>query len=319
MTEEEAGDSSVSRRSLLLGAAPAAAMGGLLTAGVGVAVARGEAVNGVDPVTADDSFTVRRVTLYAEPVGDGYGYGLAPGKASIPGPTLQMYEGEKLEVTLVNSTNRRLSIHVHGVDYDVDSDGTPMNDGCVAPGEQRRYVWRAHRMARRRDGTIRLGSAGYWHYHDHCMGGRHGTEGIAAGLYAALIVRRKGDLLPARRPFVVVMQDMSINGLLAPDTPTFVADHGERVEFVVIGHGNTHHTFHLHGHRWADTRTGTLLATNPDTPILDTRTVGPADSFGFQVIAGEGVGPGMWMYHCHVQFHADAGMTGIFLVRGTRH
>ncbi|MBA2445841.1 MAG: multicopper oxidase domain-containing protein [Nocardioidaceae bacterium] len=318
MTDREGLNSSVSRRSLLLGTAPAAAVGGLLAAGVGPVVARGEESDGVDLPAADGRFTVRRVTLYAEPVGDGYGYGLAPGKASVPGPTLEMYEGEQLEVTLVNSTDRRVSIHVHGVDYDVNSDGTPMNDGCVPPGERRRYVWRAHRTARRQGGTIRPGSAGYWHYHDHCMGGEHGTEGIAAGLYAGLIVRRKGDLLPARRPFVVVMQDMSINGRMAPDTPTFVARRGERVEFVVIGHGNSHHTFHLHGHRWADTRTGNLSSFHSEIPILDNKTVGPADSFGFQVIAGEGVGPGEWMYHCHVQFHADGGMTGVFLVRDTR-
>jgi manganese oxidase len=34
------------------------------------------------------------------------------------------------------------------------------------------------------------------------------------------------------------------------------------------------------------------------------------------VIAGERVGPGAWMYHCHVQGHSDAGMAGIFAVAG---
>lgn len=303
----------VTRRSLLLGAAPAAAVGGLLVAGVGPAVARGDQIESVAFVS-NDQLRVRRITLYAERVGDGFGYGLKPGEATIPGPTLEMYEGEQLEVTLVNTTKQRVSLHAHGVDYDVDSDGTPMNDGCVMPGEQRTYVWRAHPMARRPGGTIRSGTAGYWHYHDHCMGGEHGTAGIAAGLYGALIVRRRDDLLPARRPFVIVMQDMTINREMAPNTPTFKANVGERVEFVVIGHGNTHHTFHLHGHRWADTRTGYMTDPRSEVAMLDNRSVGPADSFGFQVIAGEGVGPGMWMYHCHVQFHADGGMSGMFEV-----
>ena len=35
------------------------------------------------------------------------------------------------------------------------------------------------------------------------------------------------------------------------------------------------------------------------------------------MIAGEGVGPGVWMYHCHVQFHADGGMVGLWLVRNS--
>jgi FtsP/CotA-like multicopper oxidase with cupredoxin domain len=82
----------------------------------------------------------------------------------------------------------------------------------------------------------------------------------------------------------------------------------------VIGHGSNFHTFHLHGHRWADNRTGIPDDVATDVPVIDNKTVGPADSFGFQVIAGEVVGPGAWMYHCHVQGHSDAGMTGLFVV-----
>jgi hypothetical protein len=48
--------------------------------------------------------------------------------------------------------------------------------------------------------------------------------------------------------------------------------------------------------------------------LIDNKVVGPADSFGFQLIAGEHVGPGPWMYHCHVQGHSDAGMSGVFVV-----
>jgi manganese oxidase len=306
----------LSRRSLITRVAPLTVAGGALASGVVPALARGsETTVAALPNMASESFKPRRMTLYAERVGAGFGYGLAPGAASVPGPTITMYEGEQLEITLVNRTKQHLSLHAHGVDYDVASDGTPINDGCVEAGGTRRFVWRSHRLSRRADGTIRLGSAGYWHYHDHCMGSDHGTAGIAAGLFGALIVRRSGDLLPQRPPFVIVMQDMSINLKVAPHTPTFVANVGERVEFVVIGHGNTHHTFHLHGHRWAMTRTGNLTTPDGETPLLDNRTVGPADSFGFQVIAGEGVGPGVWMYHCHVQFHADGGMSGMFLVR----
>ncbi|MDQ3929341.1 MAG: DUF885 family protein, partial [Chloroflexota bacterium] len=45
----------------------------------------------------------------------------------------------------------------------------------------------------------------------------------------------------------------------------------------------------------------------------DNHILAPGDSFGFMVIAGEGVGPGMWMYHCHFQDHASA-MKGFFKV-----
>lgn len=49
--------------------------------------------------------------------------------------------------------------------------------------------------------------------------------------------------------------------------------------------------------------------------VIDNKDLNPGSSFGFQVLAGEGVGPGAWMYHCHVQSHSDTGMAGIFLVR----
>ena len=256
------------------------------------------------------------IELYAERLGKNrIGYGLTPDRAKIPGPTLKMTEGECLAVRLVNHTDKRLSMHAHGVGYTVASDGTPLNRGCVRPGRSRTYVFEAHAPFTRADGTVAAGSAGYWHYHDHCMGSEHGTEGINAGLFGALIVRRPEDPLPDRRPFVVVMKDFTINLETAPDTPTFKANEGERIEFVVIGHGNLFHTFHLHGHRWADTRTGMPSGLEASTQVIDNRTLGPADSFGFQVIAGEGVGPGLWMYHCHVQDHSDAGMTGNLLVR----
>lgn len=241
-------------------------------------------------------------------------FGFSRRTASIPGPTIEMVEGECLRITLVNRTDRRVSAHAHGVDYSQDSDGTPLTRSCVRPGESRDYLWRAHEPQTRPDGTIRPGSAGYWHYHDHCMGTHHGTVGINRGLFGALIVRRPGEPVPDVDPCVLVMIGTTFNLKRAPDTPVCEAAEGQRAEFVVITHGELDHTFHLHGHRWADTRTGTLTEDSGTARVIDNRSTGPGDSFGFQVVAGEGVGPGAWMYHCHVQSHSDLGMAGIFLV-----
>ncbi|MDQ4029084.1 MAG: multicopper oxidase domain-containing protein [Actinomycetota bacterium] len=271
---------------------------------------------GRDAATEQACVSTRSTTLFASPKGkDKIGYGLVRGEPSIPGPTIEMAEGDCLEITLVNDTKKRLSLHPHGVAYTVASDGSPLNEGCIAPGRQRTYVWHAVAQRARQDGTIEPGSAGYWHYHDHCREGSHGTVGIGKGLFGALVVRRPEDPRPDRGPYVLVMKDISFNLKRAPNTPTVEANLGERVEFVVITHGDLFHTFHLHGHRWADNRTGLLSGPADSSPVIDNRTQGPGDSFGFQVVAGEGVGPGAWMYHCHVQGHADGGMAGIFLVR----
>ena len=255
------------------------------------------------------------ISLFAEPIGEGrIGYGTTPGNASIPGPTIEMTEGQCIAVTLTNDAKRRVSMHSHGVDYTVVSDGTPLNDSCVAPGRTKTYFFQAHLPTTRDDGTIDAGSAGYWHYHDHCLGTTHGTGGVYAGLFGAFIVRRAGDPEPART-CVLVMIRTTFNLLKDPDTPRCTSNAGDRVEFVVIGHGDQFHTFHLHGHRWTDNRTGMPATVDDPARLIDNKVVGPADSFGFQVIAGEHVGPGAWMYHCHVQGHSDAGMSGIFVVR----
>lgn len=259
--------------------------------------------------------TTRQLTIYAEALGGNlYGYGLERGRASVPGPILQMYEGDTLEITLVNTTDQRLSIHPHGVDYDTASDGAPFNGSYNNPGETRVYTWRSHEMRADQGRRFLPGSAGYWHYHDHAMGGDHGTGGVARGLYGALIVRRRGDALPDKQ-FVTVFHDATINNRTAPDTPLFQADLGERVEWVAVGHGNALHTFHLHSHRWVDNRTGYLEGPADPSPAVDNKDLNPGSSFGFQVLAGDGGGPGAWMYHCHVQGHSDTGMSGIFLVR----
>lgn len=291
--------------------------GGAVATGVtSMAVASAPAATSAEapPKTAPAGGQVRHITLFAETLADGsMGYGLEKGKAGTPGPLIELTEGDTLHIDFENTTAGEVSLHAHGVDYDVASDGTRMNKSIVEPGGKRTYTWRTHLPGKRADGTWQPGSAGYWHYHDHVVGTDHGTGGIRKGLYGPLVVRRKGDILPDKQ-FTIVFNDLQINNKPAAETPNFEATVGDRVEIIMITHGEYYHTFHVHGHRWADNRTG--LLTGPDDPsrVIDTKIVGPADSFGFQVIAGEHVGAGAWMYHCHVQSHSDMGMAGLLLV-----
>ncbi|MCK1794817.1 multicopper oxidase domain-containing protein [Streptomyces sp. XM4193] len=254
----------------------------------------------------------RRMSLYIEKLDDGQmGYGLEKGKASIPGPLIELVEGDTLHIEVENTMDVAASLHVHGVDYEITSDGTRMNNSHIEPGEKRTYTWRTHKPGERADGTWREGSAGYWNYHDHVVGTDHGTGGIRNGLYGPLVVRREGDPLPDKT-FTVVFNDMLTNN--KKQAPDFEATVGERLEIVSITHSELYHTFHVHGHRWADNRTGILNGPDDPSRIIDTKICGPAESFGFQILAGEGVGAGAWMYHCHVQSHSDMGMAGHLLI-----
>jgi hypothetical protein len=246
------------------------------------------------------------LTLIARKLSDGSLAYVAPDYgANGLRPTIEMSEGETLNITLKNELTTDVSLHVHGVHYNLDSDGTRHSNSFVRPGQQRVYQWRAP-----------AGTAGYWHYHDHVVGDDEGSGGILSGLYGGLVVRKPGDPKPART-FVLVGNDKTINGAIFPDTPTLTARQGELVEFLIISHGNRVHTFHLHGHHWiTPTRGGDpnpALPANVGSGAEDNHILAPGDSFGFLVIAGDDVGPGMWMYHCHFQDHASS-MKGYFNV-----
>ena len=264
------------------------------------------------PVAAQTSFPDQvihpkgNLLLIAKNPGDGSMAYIAP-DYGVNGvrPTIEMTEGEVLNITLKNELSADVSLHVHGVHYNLDSDGTRHSNSFVKPGQTRVYQWRAA-----------AGTSGYWHYHDHVVGDDEGTIGILNGLYGGLVVRKSGDPKPAHT-FVIVGNDKTLNGRVYPDTPTYTAKQGELVEWIVISHGNRVHTFHLHGHRWLTPNRpsdpGSNSSANVGSGHEDNHILAPGDSFGFLVIAGDDVGSGMWMYHCHFQDHA-ASMKGFFQV-----
>ena len=98
---------------------------------------------------------------------------------------------------------------------------------------------------------------------------------IRGGLYGALSIRAKGQKKPDRE-FVVFFEKQlnfnTIDGLaFINNTPTFRAKVGDVVQWDVLGLGDDHHSFHVHGHRW----------TTADGP-RDVQTVSPAESFVFR-------------------------------------
>jgi FtsP/CotA-like multicopper oxidase with cupredoxin domain len=246
---------------------------------------------------------------------------------TIPGPTLVMKEGDTAEVTLehgIADSSQPVSIHVHGVHYKIDSDGTMkvLNgaaDEAAFPGKPYTYKW-----------TAAPGTAGTWPYHDHTMGNPMvGAED--RGLFGTLIVNPASGKVPAlidgkivdvdlsdiKREFILWMHETTfwgqeLNHIVKGDkevplwtNPTVGARAGEKIRFHVIGIGTAIHTFHLHGHRWIEPGT---------TSVIDTFDVGPISRQAFVLQAGEGVGPGDWHYHCHVIQHMQSGMMGTFRI-----
>lgn len=129
---------------------------------------------------------------------------------------------------------------------------------------------------------------------------------------------------------------MCINGRkYLGNTPTLIAGRQTKMRFGVVGMGNVDgfHTFHLHGHRWVipgpDGNNPGAIQGSPQIKAVsqfeDTRTFGPANSFGFTINQGSFMGSlftpdptrapalGEWHMHCHVLTHMMDGMMGSLL------
>jgi FtsP/CotA-like multicopper oxidase with cupredoxin domain len=227
----------------------------------------------------------------------------------IPGPTLEAEVGDTLVVHFRNADtkfNQPLTLHPHGVKYTPDYDGAYYGNftragGFVAPGEEFTYTFEATED-----------SVGVWPYHDH---GPNHTLNTFRGLFGGIIVRPRG----ASRPDVehvlflhsfppqvtggIPRLIQCINGRSAAgNTPTIRAKAGQDVALHVIGGDGNFHTFHIHGHRWKDSRGG---------GFTDCPTLGPNETITARFREDN---PGRWLYHCHVFSHQDAGMAGWYLV-----
>lgn len=103
----------------------------------------------------------------------------------VPGPTLEIHEGDHVIIHFTNKLPDSTTIHWHGLHVPAKSDGSPLN--LVAPGEKYDYVF-----------TVERGTAGTYWYHPHPD--RYTTLQVGMGLFGALIIRSDDDPLPTSFP-----------------------------------------------------------------------------------------------------------------------
>ena len=111
----------------------------------------------------------------------------------IPGAMIYTKPGERLYIHVLNTDEEPRSLHLHGLQYGVDSDGSwpfgvHQNDGnrsdAICPGKQWCYVY-----------DVKEDAIGAWPFHDHHM---DIEEVVNRGLFGGLVVRdphcKKADL-----------------------------------------------------------------------------------------------------------------------------
>jgi len=242
---------------------------------------------------------------------------------TVPGPTLRVRVGDVVRVHLTNNHNLTHSLHVHGLRYTIENDGSQAYPASMpAPGETYTYEFEATRP-------------GLFYYHCHSSDGYMISTHILQGLYGAIIVYQADQWPPdPTYEFVQFFSEVDLNldgspdAYLINDRQAFehdlqdlvetqgydgavqtlksagfpVVPVGQELTFYMIGIGNLYHSWHLHG--------GSPVYVNGQIVEGDVIPIGGGTVATAKVTI---MNPGIWLIHCHVVVHADLGMVTLII------
>lgn len=217
----------------------------------------------------------------------------------VPGPVLQVKQGDRVVIDLLNATDMPDTLHLHGIrGTNVDMDGVGgISQALVQPGERFRYAFTANQP-------------GTFIYHTH------GTEAMLdSGLYGAIVVlpaHPRPEEANVARDYVEVISSWSVqsgpenhftlNGKEYPDTRQLDVRSGERIRIRWINiSGEEWHTMHSHGHDQLVIARDARPAPHGD--VEDTLALGPGQRADVVITAN--AKPGTWLIHCHIGDHVQ--------------
>jgi suppressor of ftsI len=125
----------------------------------------------------------------------------------VPGPMIEVFEGDTVRIRLENRLSQETTVHWHGLPVPPNQDGSPMDP--VAPGASRLYEF-----------TLPIGSAGTYWYHPHPH--QHTAEQVFRGMAGLLVVRSRTDPVPgAIEEKLLGISDLRLasDGSIPADTP----------------------------------------------------------------------------------------------------
>ena len=239
---------------------------------------------------------VRRDFLPGRPV-DCWGF-----NGTMPGPTIEVTQGDRVRLVVENRLPELFSMHWHGFEIPIAMDGVPgLTQDPIAPGETFTYEFTLHQH-------------GTFFYHSHM------AMQEMMGMIGLFIMHPREAYTPrVDRDFGLIFQEwalrpnsnipntlemdfnwFTINGRAGPATTPLLVRRGERVRIRMVNLGMDHHPIHLHGNTFETVATegGRIprAAWQPGNTVL----VGVAQARDIEFDATH---PGDWMLHCHLPHH----------------
>jgi FtsP/CotA-like multicopper oxidase with cupredoxin domain len=235
---------------------------------------------------------------------DVWGY-----NGSMPGPTLEAVEGDRVRIVVHNKLPESTTLHLHGLELLNRYDGVHgLTQDPIKPGATFAYELTLHQN-------------GTYFYHSH--GPMQEGMGMA-GLFIihpkkahqpvvdhdfALMIQEWAILPNATIPNTTSMEFnwFTLNGRSAPYITPLLVRLGSRVRIRLVNMSPIdHHPMHLHGHTfWI---TGTEAGRIPESAWVPANNVlvAVAQAREVEFIANN---PGDWVLHCHMFHHMMNHMT----------
>jgi FtsP/CotA-like multicopper oxidase with cupredoxin domain len=233
----------------------------------------------------------------------GYKMNVYGFNGSMPGPTIEVNQGDRVRIVVTNELPEDTFVHWHGFELPVQYDGAAtLTQNPIKPGKQMVYEFDIH-------------EEGTFFYHSHV------AMQEAFGQVGWFIVHPKKVFdPPVDRDFGLIFQNFSIppthtvsdswamdwnwhtiNGRSGPMTTPLVCKHGERVRVRLLNFAPMqHHPIHLHGHTfWITGHEGARIPKSAWVP-RNNEIVGVAQASTLEIIANN---PGDWIFHCHMVHH----------------
>jgi FtsP/CotA-like multicopper oxidase with cupredoxin domain len=244
--------------------------------------------------------------LVAEPVTTEF----LPGKTvqawgyngSVPGPMIEVNEGDRVRIVVDNHLPEATSMHWHGLEVPLKMDGVPgISQPPIQPGERYVYEFTVHQH-------------GTFFYHSHMpmqeMMGMIGLFVIYPRIaYEPAVDKDFGIILqewailpnnPVPNTLSMEFNWLTLNGKSGPASTPLIVKQGERVRIRFVNLGMDHHPMHLHGNTFYVTATEAGRIPQqlwiPENTVL----VGVAQA---RVIEFDAKYAGEWMLHCHLPHH----------------
>ncbi len=244
--------------------------------------------------------------LIAEPVRRDF----LPGKTvdvwgfngSMPGPTIEINEGDRVRFVVENRLPEITTVHWHGLEVPFYMDGVPgVSMDPIQPGGRFVYEFTVHQH-------------GTFFYHSHL------PMQEMMGMIGFFIVHPKRPYQPhVARDYAFILQEwallpnnsvpntlsmefnwLTMNGRTGPDITPLLCKPGERVRIRFVNMGMDHHPMHMHGHQWVTTGTEGGRIPKAAWTQGNTELVGVAQA---RVVEFEAKYIGDWMLHCHLPHH----------------